>query len=380
MTNSTDLKTCLKNVLGWRQHYDEVEELEIEPELMETETGEYYQDFHPALQLNIISQSLDRDRDLSEYLAEKVDAGITQLINDIDTKRQSKGDKDLLASETMLNKYGWANDTIFNENRFVGFLFEPTDAISLSVVIASLGLQLSLAQELLKIYIYHGSQYEPVAVKDVVIDKAISWNWIDEEIQLYSRNKELQGGNYFIGYYQDDLAGQAINYTDFDWSVGYCGTCDGGKMHNVWRKIKKYLRFMPIYVPVQNLNQDRNMFDEKAVMIDNTKSWGMNFRLSVACDYTEFYCQNRKHLKNALGLKVAYLILQDIKFSQQFNYINEDMKNLIIRDLEGDKDTHEMGIALRLKNEIENVYLDTSGISKFCLPCSEKGGVEYSQA
>lgn len=380
MTNATDLKECLKNVLGWRQHYDEAEELEIEPELTETETGEYYQDFHPALQLNIISQSIDRGRDLSEYLTEKIDTGITQLINDIDSKRQSEGVKDLLATETMLNKYGWANDTIYNENRFVGFLFEPMEAISLSVVIASLGLQVSIAQDLLKIYVYHSSQLEPVKVIDVNLEKAISWNWIDEEIQLYSRNKELQGGTYFIGYYQDDLLGQAINYTDFDWSKGYCGSCDGGKMQKSWKNIKKYIRFMPIYVPVQNLSEERYMFDENAVMIDHYKSWGMNFRLSVACDYTEFYCQNKKHLKNSLGLKVAYLILQDIKFSQQFNYINEDMKNLIIRDLEGDKDTHEMGIALRLKKEINNVYLDTSGVNKYCLPCSEKGGVEYSQA
>lgn len=378
MTNSTDLKACLQNLIGWKQHFNE--EIEIAEGLTETETGEYYQDFHPALQLNIISQTLDRERDLDEYLAEKVETGITQLINDIESKRQSKGVKDLLASETVLNKYGWANDTIFNESRFVGFLFQPTEATSLSVVIKSLGLQISIAQDLLKIYIYHSSQLEPLAINEVNVTKPISWNWIDKEIELYSRDKQVQGGTYFIGYYQDDLLGQAINYTDFDWNKGHCGTCDGGKMRAVWNNIKKYTKFMPIYVPTQNLNEDRFMFDENAVMIDPNKSWGMNFRISVNCNYTDFYCQNRKHLKNALGLKVAYLVLQDIKFSSQFNFVNDEMKNLIIRDLEGDKDTHEMGIALRLKKEIDNVYLDTSGLSRICLPCSETGGVDYGVA
>lgn len=378
MTNSKETKACIDKVLGWKQHFND--EIQIAEELTETETGEYYQDFHPALQLNVIAQTLDRDRDLDDYLVEKVETGITQLINDIESKRQSKGVKDLLATETLLNKYGWANDTIFNENRFVGFLFEPTEATSLSVIIKSLGLQLSIAQEKLKIYVYHSSQLEPLTINEVDVTKPIAWNWIDEEIQLFSRDKNLQGGTYFVGYYQDDLLGQAINYTDFDWNRGHCGTCDGGKMRAVWNNIKKYTRFMPIYVPAPSLNEDRFMFDENAVMIDPHKSWGMNFRISVACDYTDFYCVNRKHLKNALGLKVAYLILQDIKFSSQFNYVNDEMKNLIIRDLEGDKDTHEMGIAVRLKKEIENVYLDTSGLNKFCLPCSDTGGVDYGVA
>lgn len=378
MTNSIDLKACLKNLIGWKEHFNN--EITIPEKLKESETGEYYQDFHPALQLNIISQTIDRERDLGEYLEEKVETGITQLINDIDSKRQSKGVKDLLASETILNKYGWANDTIFNESRFVGFLFEPTEATSLAVVIASLGLQVSIAQDELNIYVYHSSNLEPLAVNTVKIEKAISWNWIDKEIELYSRNKEVQGGTYFIGYYQEDLLGQAINYTDFDWNKGHCGTCDGGKMRGVWNNIKKYTKFIPIYVPAPSLNEERLMFSENDVMIDPNKSWGMNFRISVNCDYTDLYCMNRKNLKNALGLKVTNLILQDIKFSQQFNYINEDMKSLIIRDLEGDKDTHETGINLKLKKEIENVYLDTSGLNKYCLPCSQTGGVDYGIA
>lgn len=389
MTNSNETKICIEKVLGWRQHYNN--EIQIEEDLTVSETGEYFQDFHPALQLNIISQTLERGRDLSEYLKEKTQAGITGLINDVETKRIAEGAKDILASETLLNKYGWANDGIFNEGRFVGFMFETTESTSLAVLIKSIGFQFTIEQPIilegepqtetggLDLYVYHTSQLEPLLVKKMDIAKKVSWNWIDEEIALHSRNKNIQGGRYFIGYYQADVLGQAINYTDFNWLNGHCGSCDGGKMRTVWNKIKKYTEFMPIYVPSQNIDPERLMFDENAVMIDHYKSWGMNFKISVACDYTDFLCNNRKHLKNALGLKVAYLILKDIKFSQQFNYVNEDMKNLIIRDLEGDKDTHEMGIALQLKEAIKNAYLDTSGLNGICLPCSEQG-IDYGVA
>lgn len=374
MTNSNQTKDCFKNLIGWRQHYNS--DVTINAELQKSETFEYYQDFHPALQLNIISQSLERDRDINEYLAEKVNTGITQLLNDIEQKRQEKGVKDILATETLLDKYGWANDGIFNEGRFVGFMFELIDKTGIALIINSLGLQLTIAQTALKIYIYHSSQIEPLQILEVDVNKPIAWNWIADEIELGSKTKDIQGGTYFVGYYQDDLLGMAINYTDFNWEIGACGTCDGGKLRTAWARIHKYARFMPMYVPKINTSIDRFMFDVRAVMIDPEKSWGMNFKLSVACELSEFFCSNRKHLKMALGLKVAYLILTDIKFSQQFNFINEDMKNLIIRDLEGDKDTYNFGIDAKLSKEINGVYLNTAGLSNKCLPCSETGGVD----
>lgn len=374
MTNAEQTKECFKNLIGWRQHYNS--EVVINDELQKSETSEFYQDYHPALQLNIIQQSLEPTRDINQYLAEKVETGITQLLNDVEAKRQENGVKDLLATETILDKYGWANDGIFNENRFVGFMFETIQKTGISLIIQSIGLQLTVGQDNLKIYLYHSSKMDPLEVREVDVSKAISWNWINEAMELASRSKEISGGTYFLGYYQEDLLGMAINYTDFDWNRGACGTCNGGKLRSAWANIQKYASFMPFYVPAANLVEDRFMFDERAVMIDSTKSWGLNFKVSVACELTDLFCSNRKHLKKALGLKVTYLVLNDIKFSQQFNYINEDMKNLIIRDIEGDKDTLNVGIAARLSKEINNVYLDTSGLNKYCLPCSDKGGID----
>lgn len=368
MVRTSEIRECFKNLIGWKQHYNS--EIVINPDLMITESGEFYQDFHPALSLNLIKQSLERGRDLNEYLATKTDTAITQLLNDVDSKRKEQDVKDLLVNETVLNKYGWANDKIYNENRFVGFMFELTNSFGLNLIIQSIGMQLSLVQEL-DIYVYHSSQLEPIEVKTLNIDKPISWNWLTESISLYKNNDQVQGGMYYIGYYQSDLIGNAINYTDFNWNKGYCGTCDGGTMHRVWNKIKKYVYFMPFFVPEENIGDNRTMFDAKAVQVDNSKSWGMNFKIAVGCELTNFFCDNRMALKNALGLKVAYLILQDIKFSQEFNGINEDLKALIINDLEGDKDTFNYGIAAKLSKEIKNVVMNTSGLGRDCLPCQD---------
>ena len=56
----SEIKDCLFSLIGFRQHYNA--DAEIDPALTESDSGEFYQDLHPALQLNIIKQSLERDR------------------------------------------------------------------------------------------------------------------------------------------------------------------------------------------------------------------------------------------------------------------------------------------------------------------------------
>lgn len=377
MVRANDVKECFKTLIGWKPHYSD--EVQIGSELQQSDSGEFFQDFHPALRLNLIQQTLERGRDINEYLNTTTETAITQLINDIEAKRKADGVKELLLSETVLNKYGWANDKIYPESRFVGFMFELNDSFGLNLILQSIGFQLSAAQEL-NVYVYHSSQIEPILIKPVNIATPISWNWLSEAISLYRNNEQVQGGTYYVGYYQDDLTGQAINYTDFDWNKGYCGTCDGGVMNRVWTRLTKYVYFRPIYVPAGNLSEDRFMFDTRAVMIDPKKSWGMNFKIGVGCDLTNFLCDNRMALKNALGLKVAYLILRDIEYSQEFNSINEDLKAQIVYDLKGDKDTYDFGLAAKLKQEIKNVVMDTSGLGRDCLPCQADSAPDYGAA
>ena len=81
------------------------------------------------------------------------------------------------------------------------------------------------------------------------------------------------------------------------------------------------------------------MFDMNDMFYEKTQSWGMNLRFSVQCDWTDFFVQNKFVFKNLLALKVVQKILNMMKFSQQINHIEENIKMMIIRDLEGDIDT-----------------------------------------
>lgn len=364
---------CLFNLIGFRQHYNTDAEVTA-PLAVDSDSGEYYQDLHPALQLNIIKQSLERDRDLTEYLEEKIKGSIISLCNDLTSNKIAQGTKDLLFNDAVLNKLGWYNNKIISESRFVGFVVEVKNGIGLQITLEDLGLQVNGAQTV-DIYVYKSSEENAVKLITKTIATNAGWNWgVTEKITLEA------DGVYYIGYYQDDLTVNAINYPDFDWRVGHCYTCDGGKMSKLWNNVKRYVSFMPFYVPNQNLDPDRKLFDVEAIMYDYSKNWGLNLKFNVQCDYTYFYCANKLHLKNALGLKVQQTILQDIKYSQQYNYINEDVKALIIGDLEGYKDTKQPTLETRYKIELNNVYLNTGNLAIDCLPCTDKGGVTYQQA
>ncbi|MDB0602163.1 hypothetical protein PL373_13595 [Tenacibaculum maritimum] len=381
MFDTTKLQNCLKNILGWKNHYDENEIPALNAELNESESGEFYQDYHPALRLDLISTSLPENRELNEYLNEKIQVGITQLGNQIFTeKKLTEFSKELLANGTIINGHGWANDVILNESRFVGLKIKTNSDIGFKAIINRLGFQFTQAQNDLKIYIYHSTKVDPVKTITLNSTQGMQWAWINDSIDLSFENDDMSEGYWIVGYYQDDISGQALQYKKLNWRTGFCGSCNGGIDLHRWNTIKKYVSIQPIYVPSASLDTDRKMFDLESSFSVYDNNFGINLNISAKCDLTSFLCDNKMLLKNALGLKVTHLILRDIKFSQQINRIEESLKHLIIRDLEGDKDTNYVNIVTQLSRAVKAVNIDTDNLSKACLPCTKKNRVKYGVA
>lgn len=375
MFTSTTVVDRLKNLLGWRQHYDATE-IVIDPSLTVSETGEYYQDFHPALRLDIIKAIIPENRDLDDYLTEKIEAGITGLLGDVVSQKQyEQYARRTLAKHTLIDKYGWVNDVVINTGRFIGFKIKPTFETGLTTIIKRIGLQLTQAQNL-TMYLYHSSKIDPVETFTVSVTKGIQWNWNETELNLYADGLEITGGVWILGYYQDDLIGNAISYTGLNFINGPCSTCDGGSGLLKWRELMRFVQIVPFYVAGSDLNGTQ-MFDMSDTIEVFDNNFGMNLNISNECDLTDFFIEQRFSLKKGLGLKVAYLILKDIMFSQQINYIEESLKSLVIRDLEGDKDTNYVNIADQLANEIKAINFDHSRKSAYCLPCNNSKGVTY---
>ena len=366
MFKSDKLIPAYKNLIGWRNHFDTAE-IDIDAGLQTSESGEYYQDKHPALRLDYIQSTLSGNQDLEEYLALKVETAISGIFNDIIQYRQvSNYGKTLLEQAQLLNRHSWVGDKIVNQNRFVGFQIKAKDQTGLQVIINEIGLQLD-APQTLKLYLFHSQKEEALQTFEIeTTDTGFKWKKVDEELSAIS--PELyHGGVFVLGYYQSDLISQAINYSNFNWDKGECGGCNNG-YYAIWQSIRKHFHVYPVYVPNGNFEAEK-MFDLRNAVYCNDTSWGLNLKFTVRCDLTEFFIQNKFAFKNLLSLKVAHLILNEMKFCQETNFVEENLKMMIIRDLEGDKETNALNISQLYNRELKAVTFNISAINNRCLDC-----------
>jgi len=366
----------LKTVLGWKDFWDLSQIPTLGSPLNDTDTGEYYQDFSGALRLDYISSLLAHNRPLATYLDTVETESITQVLNSIEeTKKIGNFGKDLASSEVVFN-VGRKTATLTNESRFCGVMFEVKDSVGIRATINRIGLYLTAAVTNLDLYLFHSSQEQVVEQFTFTSTTANSFSWNTISRALDWDDGTITGGTWYLGYYQDDLGTQssaAVQYTAMNWLHGYCSQC-GQKANDIaYKSIRNRVEMTGFYVQSANLPVSKTeMFDPSVAIITNSNNWGFNFHISVTCNLTQFWIDNKRTLKTAIGVKVAMKVLEMMKFSSQMNNVEESVKIMIIRDLEGTADTGQKPMWLRLKIAINALNFDEGNINKDCLPCARK--------
>ncbi len=372
----------LKKVLGWRDFWDLTEIPTLGSPLNDTESGEYFQDFSGAMRLDYISSLLAPNRPLTTYLDTVETEAITQVLNDIETTKQiGNAGMDLAASEVVFSQ-GNKQATLVNQSQFCGVMFEVMDSVGLRATINRIGLYLTTPVTNLDLYLFHSSQEAAVAQYTFTSTSSNSFSWNEIEVKLdFDYGSNTTGGMWYLGYYQDDLAAQpsaAIQYTAMNWLNGYCGGCGRRQENNAYHSIRNRVFMQGFYVQSANLPASKTeRFDPTTVIKTNSNNWGFNFHVSVTCNLTQFWIENRATLKKVIGLKVAMKVLEMMKFSSQINNIEESVKIMIVRDLEGASDTGSMPMWQRLKSAINALILDEGNLGEDCLPCARKPKTNY---
>lgn len=370
MFDSTKLYQAYKNYIGFKPHFD-TSEIDIDPDLSITESGEYYQDKHPALRLDYIQSTLSSNQTLDDYLADKVKIAINSIFNDIIQVRQvSQYGKTLLEQTTLLNRKSWNSDKIVNQGRMVFLQIKVLDATGLAAVINEIGLQLDGAQEL-TLHLFHSDHEDALTTFNMeTINSSTAWKKVEQQLNAFSI-EDYNGGVFLLAYYQNDLTTQAINYSNFNWEAGECSSCGGATAYvNAWKSLRKNFFIFPGYMAAGNFEVGK-MPNMKNAFWSSTTSWGLNLRMSVRCDLTDFFITNRFAFKNILALKVANLILKDMRFSMETNFVEDKLRDMIIREVEGDKETNYLNISQQYDRELKAVKFNIEGINTKCLGCSD---------
>ena len=375
----------LKTVLGWRNWFDPAEIPDLGTALTSTLTGEYYQAFSGALRLDYIDATIVEGLPLATYLDEVETDAISNVLNRIVTEKQIGGYGKTIASNDVIYEVGSKVSNITNESRFCGVMFEVSLDTGVRATINRIGLYLTAAVTDLDLYLYHSSQSTSIATFQFTSTSANSFSWNEIRRTLDYDNGTITGGTWYIGYYQDDLAtqtAQAVQYNAMNWLHGYCNQCGAtSRKYDVqYKSIRSRLLMQGFYVPSAQVPAVGTMFDPAIVIKTNNNNYGFNFNITIGCDLTQFWKDNIRSFKNVIGMAVAMRILEDMKFSSQINNLEESIKIMIVRDLEGAVDTKNPPLNEKLASAIEAINLDMGNVGTDCLPSARQPMMKWGAA
>lgn len=439
MFRETDIVDCLLPVVGWRQNSNP-EYIELPPSLLVSETGKKFQDEHPLVNIENLDQaSKNYDRfvypdwveattyyktqkvkgsnDLiyesladanqgndptgsDEWLAvdpfaQAIEAITRSSISKVVTrmfteKKLNEVTKTLIENVLLFDGVGSLLNKEIKQSRFVGLQIVLSENRDLGTVIRRLGTQFSEANPDFKLYIFHSSQETPIYIVDLDLTKTNSFEWsrilVDaKELTLrYNADEYAPGGLFFIGYYEDDLVGMAINRQYNFADAPSCSTCN--KSHAYWSKWSQYMEVAPFFIASEDLEgilpaDDEadgipKLWDINKNQYQYTNNYGLNLDLMVRCDTTEFLCRERVVFADVISKQVAVDVLNLLAYSTRNNVISKETRELAIFAL-GNKDNGTPGLEKQLDLAMKAVSFEFSNLNSACLPCNDKYGSNW---
>ena len=229
---------------------------------------------------------------------------------------------------------------------------------------------------------FHSSQVDPLATITFTTANGLSWFWNTTDNQrLYADDDTLTGGVYYLGYYQDDVTGNAIKFKNgyFDYDSGYCGSCGYAQQSKQYQTVQKYMSISAFSVNAGDFIPGE-MFDPADVNYELSTNYGLNVGINIECDITNYLVRNRTQLTTALGNAVAYQVMKKaIEYSLQSNFVTDDLIGSVQEELVSDNESAD-SVNKKLAASINSLVLDQSDLGSVCLPCYKKGGVKYGFA
>ena len=437
MYRIAEIQSALMNVVGWEQSYDPKEA--ISESLTNTESGLYFQGAHPLMTLSniasiipdnwgyqypawnatvsypigkVVSFGMDSSGNtaywvalvanvgeepvegsiywehyniLSDYLERLTRNGIATMLQTFtQIKQLVKETKNLLERRTFFDGAGRIKATLQNTHKLVGFEINPVRALGVTTKIDKIGLQMTGATGIVKMYLFHSSRIDPITTVDLnftVTNGGFQWFEVKDVFLPYISEFTNSGGSWFLCYNQDELPRgmEAVNVSK-DWSREPCGTCNIGSIE-AWREMTKYIQVSPfMYNAPSTFTEFPELWDIAENMYTHTLNYGLNLEITIGCDLTDFIISQRALFQTVLQRQIAAIALRTMAMNPDVR-VNRNQSNVsrmeILYELDGNTEGRANGLGYDLKKAYEALRLDTQGIDRICLSCNNRG-VKYS--
>lgn len=430
-----EIQDALLHVCGWEQSYNPKEA--IDSDLTRSESGLMFQGAHPLLTLDtmraimpddwgyqypewnsretysagtIVHYDLNGNDDelywesirdnntneipgesvlfwkpyniLSDFLERVTRNGIATAIQTFtQIKQLDKETRNLLERRTFFDGAGRIRATLQNTHKLVGFEIVPVRALGVTAKIEKIGLQMTGGTGIVKMYLFHSSQIDPIKTFDLdfqVKNGGFQWFTLEDCFLPYISKDNNSGGSWFLCYNQDELPQgmEAINVSK-DWSREPCGTCNIGSVE-VWRELTKYLQVTPfMYNAPETFAEYPELWDIAYTMYTNTQNYGLNCEITVGCDLTDFIISQRQIFQDVIQKQVAVIALRALAMNPNVRvnrYQSNATRTDILYELDGNTSgVRPGGLGYQLKKAYEALKLDTQGLDRVCLSCNNRG-------
>ena len=430
-----EIQDALLHVCGWEQSYNPKEA--IDSDLTRSESGLMFQGAHPLLTLDtmraimpddwgyqypewnsretysagtIVQYDLNGNDDelywesirdnntneipgesvlfwkpyniLSDFLERVTRNGIATAIQTFtQIKQLDKETRNLLERRTFFDGAGRIRATLQNTHKLVGFEIVPVRALGVTAKIEKIGLQMTGGTGIVKMYLFHSSQIDPIKTFDLdfqVKNGGFQWFTLEDCFLPYISKDNNSGGSWFLCYNQDELPQgmEAINVSK-DWSREPCGTCNIGSVE-VWRELTKYLQVTPfMYNAPKTFAEYPELWDIAYTMYTNTQNYGLNCEITVGCDLTDFIISQRQIFQDVIQKQVAVIALRALAMNPNVRvnrYQSNATRTDILYELDGNTSgVRPGGLGYQLKKAYEALKLDTQGLDRVCLSCNNRG-------
>jgi hypothetical protein len=345
--------------------------------------GVFVEDINSLLTFDNIKKCLPEQPSTSGYVT-LLEAKFKYWVSDVlsqavTTKKINNVTRTVLDRTSVYTGTAQLKNTIINRSKLVGFVVKAVKGKDTVIKISSIGLQTTLPQTDLPIYVFHSSQREPIQTLSITTVKSGSFQWVDlDEPIVLNYYADIEngktydtGGFFFIGYHQDDLNGSAIR-KDINLLSPPCSTCDGGRNYKLWTQWSKFVAIST--TEVSGVDKDNvELTDETRYGSSVGINYGMNLGLSVECDLTKFMIETLDNLLEPIKYRITVGLLQEMQLSQRDNVEQDKLKMPATLALYGNPDFGDSGMVGKLKKAMEALDFDTSQLSSACMPSSRNG-------
>lgn len=249
---------------------------------------------------------------------------------------------------------------VTKSGRFVGIMIQPTKSDSIVAVLKYIGTQFNSVNSALTLYLYETSQVAPIATLTLTGHNSIlSLQWFESTMTArYRSNTGGTGQKFLLGYYENDLTGNAVSTT-----LHNCSSCEHNALGTDWiEQMQKQVYIQGFSFPSTALS-GTNLPDITKIGYSE-ETYGLHLRFYTTCDITDVLCDNKSMFAMPISKKAAMTFYLD--FANNSNVSRES-------DMSRDRAMTNYAVAKeQYDDHMKNIRIDFTDIDKKCLPCSQR--------